>query len=49
MLENAFESKTNRLIARGLIVCVALAYWWYMYVLRNANETIPYVFGILNS
>lgn len=47
ILDRSFEpyDKRTRWIVRGALITVALGYWWYFYVLRNASETIPYLFG----
>jgi len=37
--------KRVRLLVTGGTVAVGLGYWWYFYVLRNASQTMPYLFG----
>lgn len=45
LLQASFKSKRMRKIATAVILVIALFYWWYMYILRNASETFPYAFG----
>lgn len=44
LLANSFKNKKARMLVTAVILMIALFYWWYMYVLRNASETYPYVF-----
>lgn len=46
LLESACKTRKERIIITGAIVSIALFYWWYMYILRNASETYPYAFFI---
>lgn len=49
LLDKSFEDK-RRIIkwsVRISIILVALAYWGYVYVLRNASHTYPYVLGLI--
>lgn len=43
LIENAPKDEKWKKIIRYGIILVALVYWAYIYVLRNANATFPYV------
>lgn len=46
LIESAQTDKKKKWLVRtGILVCT-FAYWFYVYVMRNASETIPYVLGI---
>ena len=49
LLDKSFEDKSKKIkwFIRIGILAVALGYWYYFYVLRNASQTYPYVFGLL--
>ncbi len=45
-LGGCVKKNDNKVVVNGAIIALALLYWWYMYVLRNASETYPYLLGI---
>ncbi len=44
LVERAPQDKKTKNIVRAGILLVALVYWAYVYVFRNASKTMPYVF-----
>ena len=44
LLASSMKNKKARTLAHLLIGAVALLYWLYIYILRNASETYPYAF-----
>lgn len=44
LLESSCRTKREKVIFTGGILGLALLYWWYMYILRNASGTFPYAF-----
>lgn len=44
LIESSCKTKREKLVIGGGILAVALAYWLYMYILRNASQTFPYAF-----
>ena len=46
ILAKAPENPKTKKIVQGAILSLALLYWVYIYVLRNASETVPYALGI---
>ena len=50
LLDKSFEDKNKLLkwsVRIGILV-IALGYWYYFYVLRNASQTYPYVLGLID-
>ena len=45
LLASSCKTRKERILVHGGILAIALFYWWYMYVLRNASGTYPYGFG----
>lgn len=45
LIESSIKTPRMKNFMRIGILCVALAYWLYVYVYRNASETIPYRFS----
>lgn len=48
LIPQSFQKRGNRVVSTFLVLMVALVYWWYVYVLRNASQTYPYVFIFAN-
>lgn len=48
LVERAQTDKKKKWTVSGLVLAAALVYWFYIYVLRNASETVPYSFVFLN-
>lgn len=46
LVESAQTDKKKKWLVRIGIVGVAFVYWFYVYVFRNASETIPYMFNL---
>lgn len=48
LLDKSFEDKSKKIkwLVRIGILVIALGYWYYFYVLRNASQTYPYVLGL---
>ena len=45
LIESAQTDKKKKWLVRAGILGMTFIYWFYIYVFRNASETIPYVFG----
>ena len=43
MLPKSFRKRENRIVATALLLFVVMFYWWYAYILRNGNQTYPYI------
>lgn len=46
VLSGCTKKTDNKIIINTVIIALALLYWWYMYVLRNASQTYPYLLGV---
>lgn len=44
LIANSVKNRKARMMANTGIVLIALAYWLYIYIYRNASETFPYAF-----
>lgn len=47
MIAKCQDLTERRLLLKGTTIGVVLFYWVYVYVIKNASETMPYILGIM--
>lgn len=45
LMVSSGKRRDKRIAVGAIVLTICLAYWWYMYIYRNANQTYPYRFG----